>query len=204
MSKSSAFAVIAAAFAIAGPAAASPAYHLGKYADVPTGNAGLQYAADRAHYLTYTGSVEQTPNAGVRYLTYTGNTEQRSKSGAPQGMTFQEWKADLIRGAALNSRYGLGASNAAELRGRAMNKAYGNAWTKMPAQQFAALVNMFGTDVTQYSPQQLHALLAQRSASSGSGFGFGDAGIGAGAALGLVLLAAAVRHLRRTPKLATA
>src|SRR5919108_3030425 len=107
MNKTSAFAAIAATI-VAVLATAVPAL-----AD-PQPLEQLEHQSSvGAHYLTYTGSTEQASNQGVRYLTSTGDTEQvkpelRTQSGAPEGMTEQQWKAELFRAQALNKKYHLG------------------------------------------------------------------------------------------------
>jgi hypothetical protein len=129
----------------------------------------------------------------------------------PAGLSPQAYKADMIRGEALNQRYGIGVftPSAGELaRGAALNARYGNAWTRVSSAEFKMLVTAFGPDVmTQLTPNQARAELARGlglnavaktyassvpsvSLSAGSGFHWGDAGIGVAAAFGLMLLAA--------------
>ena len=126
----------------------------------------------------------------------------------PDGMTAQQYKAEVIRGDALNKRYGLGPYSllaqggprpagltvqqwqAELIRGDALNKHYGLG-------NYAAAVDSSVRRTVDAGPAD--------SVASG-GFDWGDAGIGAGAVIGLALLAlgmaVAVREARR-PQMTT-
>lgn len=214
MSKSSAFAAIAALIAVlatAVPAFADPQplaqlehqHYSNRYADLPSGYAEQRYVQAHAHYLTSTGSTEQAPARSVRYLTYGGNTEQVQVSHGPTAAV--RTKSQPIRGQALNELAPAGV--AAEMRGVALNAEYGNAWTKMSSAQFSALVGFFGNDITQYSPTQLKTFVLHGekgttlSAPRGNGFDFRDFAIGIAAAIAAMLAVGVVRRGRRTPTL---
>jgi hypothetical protein len=122
----------------------------------------------------------------------------------PPGMTAQQYKAELIRGEALNKRYHLGTYSLAaqsgprpagmttqqwqaELaRGDALNERY-----RLGAYADSGDISA----VTTSAPQRVVSVAA-------SGFDWGAAGIGAGAAIGLALVATGmvviVRQTRRS------
>ena len=142
----------------------------------------------------------------------------------PVGVSPQEYRAMMIRGEALNELYGLGAnagpSRADLIRAAALDKRYGNAWTRVSPAEFRTLVGVFGPDVTtSMTPQQARAELARGqglnrvaqhyattagpvATSQGTSFHWADAGIGVAAAFGAMLLAAAgAIGLRRRSRL---
>jgi hypothetical protein len=146
-------------------------------------------------------------------LLVAGGSVAAAANSRPAGLSAQAYRAMMIRGEALNARYGLGnptgPSKADLLRAAALDKRYGNAWTRVSNPEFRTLVSAFGTDVTtSMTPQQARAELARGqglnqlaeryassagpvSSGSAGGFDWGDAGIGAAGAFGVVLIGAA-------------
>jgi hypothetical protein len=147
------------------------------------------------------------------------------ENGRPAGMSAQEWKAEQIRGEALDKLYSGGAPEgmtpaeyrAMLIRGEALDKLYGGGAPEgmTPAQYRAELIRGEGLNklyglgeyagtVTRTPAGTNVAPQAQPVASNG--FDWGDAGIGAGAGIGFLLLAAgigvATRQARR-PRLTT-
>jgi hypothetical protein len=145
--------------------------------------------------------------------------------GRPAGMSEQEWKAELIRGEALDKLYGGGAPEGmtpaeyrAELiRGEALDKLYGGGAPEgmTPAQYRAELIRGDGLNKLYGLGEYTGTVTRQPAATSGTpqvpqatsgGFDWGDAGIGAGAGMGFVFLAAGIgvvtRQARR-PRLTT-
>ncbi len=111
------------------------------------------------------------------------------------GPTAAELRADTLRGAALNARYG-------------------NAVTRLSAAEFAAVYRNGGWRL---QPEELAALVARSQGmnrlaatgvfaapvtpAGGDGFDWGDFGIGAGGMFGVVLLAAGLlARYGRTPR----
>src|SRR6266542_2606891 len=120
----------------------------------------------------------------IAAATITAAGSAGAANGIPRGVTAQEWQALLIRGEALNARYG-------------------NAWTRLTPDQFRTVIRLFGPSVTQFSPQALRTYFARGNAgetighaaatasTASGGFAWGDAGIGALAAVGVMLVSAA-------------
>jgi hypothetical protein len=103
-----------------------------------------------------------------------------------------------------------GPSRADMIRGGALDRRYGNVWTRVSPAEFRTLVSAFGAEVTTtMTPQQARAELVRgpglnrlakqyeataapaSSTGAADGFDWGDAGVGVGAAFGAMLLAAA-------------
>ena len=109
----------------------------------------------------------------VAALSFFAGSVQAANSH-PAGMTKAEYRAQMLRGEALNVRYGLG--RAETLRGEALNVKYG----------------LGGAHVLASTPPAATA--------AENGFAWGDFAIGAAATLCLVLLATSVFAARRIPR----
>jgi hypothetical protein len=84
----------------------------------------------------------------------------------PVGLSVQAYRAQVIRGEALNKLYGLDQSarpsRADAIRAAALDRRYGNAWTRVSPAEFRSLVSVFGTQVTTtMTLQQARAELAR-------------------------------------------
>jgi hypothetical protein len=122
-------------------------------------------------------------------------------NGTRFGMTPQQWKADQVRGDAMNRYYHLGAYSqqadelkAARVRGQAMNRYYHLGTYRLQAQAQLAEERR-GQAANQYYHLGRYAVV-----SVPSRFDWADAGIGAGAMLGAILLAGGLAvTIRRRP-----
>jgi hypothetical protein len=145
-------------------------------------------------------------------LLVAGSSVAAAANTRPAGLSPQAYRAEMIRGEAMNKLYGAdasGPSRADQVRAAALDKRYANAWTRVSPAEFRTLVEAFGAEVTTImTPQQARAELARghglnrlaaryaiaaspASVAAGKSFDWGDAGIGVAAAIGAMLLAAA-------------
>lgn len=158
-------------------------------------------------------SIRRTIAMIAALLLLAGGSTAVAANIRPVGLSEQAYRALMIRGEALNQLYGLSRaavpSRADMIRAAALDRRYGNVWTRVSPAEFRTLVSAFGADVTTtLSPQQARAELARGqglnrlaerytattkpvSAGPADGFDWGAAGIGFGAAFGAMFLAAA-------------
>ena len=107
----------------------------------------------------------------------------------PAAMTKAEYQALVIRGEALNRRYGNAVTR---LTAQQFKGLYEAGADRLPPQEFAALLarsqelnRRYASSSTRAQPKQV---VATANSPAAVGFDWGDFGIGAAAMLGLVLL----------------